>query len=95
MNDKLRVKIKIADVEIPLDIDRNDEEVYRKAAYHINQLWGDWRTALKNRSPQEILARIALAFAELSYRKSDELEHQARMIEHFEKQLDELLLKAE
>lgn len=95
MNDKLRVTIKIADVEIPLEIDRNEEEVYRKAAYHINQLWGDWRTALKNKSSQEVLARIALAFAELSYRKSDELERQARMIDHFEKQFDDLLLKAE
>ena len=95
MNDKLRVTIKIADVEIPLEIDRNEEEVYRKAAYHINQLWGDWRTALKNKSSQEVLARITLAFAELFYRKSDELEQQARMIDHFEKQLDDLLLKAE
>lgn len=94
MNDKLRVTIKIADVEpIHFDIDRNEEMVYRKAEYHVNKLWAEWLKANKNKSSHETLARVALAFAELYYRKSDELEKQARMIENFEKQLDELLLK--
>lgn len=96
MNDKLRVTIKIADVEpIHFEIDRNEEIVYRKAEYHINKLWGDWRQVHKNKSSHEILARVALAFAELYYRKSEQLDGQARMIDNFEKQLDELLLADE
>lgn len=93
MNEKLRVTINIADAEsIHFEIDRDEEIVYRKAEYHINKLWNDWRKAHKNKSSHEILARVALAFAELYYRKSEQLDGQARMIENFEKQLDELLL---
>lgn len=96
MNDKLRVTIKIADVEpIHFVIDRDEEIVYRKAEFHVNKLWADWRQALKNKSSQDVLARVALAFAELYYRKSEELENQARMIDSFEKQLDDLLLKVD
>lgn len=96
MNDKLRVTIKIADAEpIHFDIDRDEEIVYRKAEYHINKLWAEWRQVHKNKSSQEVLARVALAFAELYYRKTDQLENQARMIDRFEQQLDELLLKTD
>ena len=66
MKDSLRVTIKIADVEpIHFEIDRNEEIIYRKAEYHINKLWGEWRQVHKNKSSQEVLARVALAFAEL------------------------------
>ncbi len=93
MKDSLRVTIKIADVEpIHFEIDRNEEIIYRKAEYHINKLWGEWRQVHKNKSSQEVLARVALAFAELYYRKTDQLESQVRMIDDFEKDLDELLL---
>lgn len=96
MNDKLRVTIKIADAEpIHFEIDRDEEIVYRKAEFHVNKLWADWRQAHKNKSSQDVLARVALAFAELYYRKSDELENQARLIDSFEKQLDDLLLKVD
>lgn len=92
MNDKLRVTLKIADVEpIHFEIDRAEEIVYRKAEYHINKLWADWRQAHKTKSSHEVLARVALAFAELYYRKSDQLESQAQMIDNFEQQLDSLL----
>lgn len=96
MNKKLRVTIKIADAEpIHFEIDRDEEIVYRKAEFHVNKLWADWRQAHKNKSSQDVLARVALAFAELYYRKSDELENQARLIDSFEKQLDDLLLEVD
>lgn len=96
MKDKLRVTIKIADVEpIHFEIDRAEEVIYRKAEYHINKLWGEWRQAQKNKSSHDVLARVALAFAELYYRKTDSLEAQAEMIDNFEKKLDQLLLKAD
>lgn len=92
MKDTLRVTLKIADVEpIHFEIERDEERVYRKAEYHINKLWADWQKAHKNKSSHEVLARVALAFAELYYRKSDQLENQARMLDDFEQQLDKLL----
>ncbi|MDE5553612.1 MAG: cell division protein ZapA [Muribaculaceae bacterium] len=96
MNDKLKIEIKIADVEsISLKIDRAEERVYRKAAELINNTWADLRMAHKNKSSHYVLALTALAAAELYYRKSGQIEAQGRMIDDFEKQLDELLLKVE
>ena len=92
MNDKLKISIKIADVEpIHFEIDRNEEIIYRKAEYHISKLWNSWRQQSKNKSSHEVLERIALAFAELYYRKSDQLEQQAKLIDDFDRQLDKLL----
>ena len=94
MNDKLRVTIKIADVEpIHFDIDRKEEIVYRKAEYHVNKLWQNWFQTSKNKSSHETLARVALAFAELYYRKREQLDGQVQLIDNFEKQLDSLLLE--
>lgn len=96
MKDKLKVTIKIADVEpVHFDIDRAEEPVYRKAAYHLNKLWANWREVHKQKSSHEVLALVALAFAELYYRKSDQLQAQSEMIDDFEHKLDEILLKAE
>ena len=96
MNDILKIELKIADVEpITLKIDRAEERVYRKAAELINNTWADLRQAHKNKSSHFVLALAALATAEVYYRKSGQIEAQGRMIDDFEKQLDELLLKVE
>ena len=44
---------------------------------------------------QYILAKTALAFAELYYRKSEQLIAQSKMLEEFEHELDQILLSVE
>lgn len=92
MNDKFGITIKIADAEpIHLEIKRDEELIFRKAAELINRTWDNLRQSNKNRSSHYVLALSALYAAEVFYRKSGEIEAQSRMIDDFEKQLDKLL----
>ena len=85
MTDNLRITIKIADVE-PIRFD------IKRAEYHINKLYDQWHSgAGKRQSPMEVMARVALAFAELYYRKTDVLNAQADVLAEFEKRLDHIL----
>lgn len=93
MTDNLRITIKIADVEpIRFDIQRAEEAIYRKAEYHVNKLYDQWRASSgKRQSPMEVMARVALAFAELYYRKTELLDAQAAVLSDFEQRLDAIL----
>ncbi|MDE6497818.1 MAG: cell division protein ZapA [Muribaculaceae bacterium] len=92
MTDTLRITIKIADVEpIRFTIKREEEAIYRRAEYHVNKLYDQWRNTGRRQSPTEVMARVALAFAELYYRKNELLEAQADVVDRFEKQLDKIL----
>lgn len=94
MDKKLNITIKIADTEpIHFEIDREEESIYRKAEYHINKMWADFKGIQPGWDNTRILPRIALAFAELYYRKSEKLDMQKSMLDDFEKNLDEILLK--
>ncbi|MDE5642833.1 MAG: cell division protein ZapA [Muribaculaceae bacterium] len=87
-----RVTIHIADTEpVQFEIERSEERLYREAEYHVNQLWKKWSKSDPKRSTADILARVALAFAELYYRKKSQFEEQHRMIDDFERELDRLL----
>lgn len=88
--------VKIADAEpFAFNVGLDEEPIFRKAAYHVNQLWENMRNDQPGKSSHFILAKVALAFAELYYRKSEQLSAQSQMLEKFEKSLDEILLKME
>lgn len=91
-----RFTAKIADVEaISFPIKLEEEEIYRKAAYHVNKLWQSNLSAQPGKSSHFALAKVALAFAELYYRKAQQLSAQSKVLESFEKELDEILLTME
>lgn len=71
----------------------SEEPIFRKAAYHVNSLWQKMRNDQPGKSSHYVLAKVALAFAELYYRKSEQLVSQSKMLEEFESELDRLLLK--
>ena len=72
-----------------------EEEIFRRAAYHVNELCQRFRKDQPDKPLQYSLAKTALAFAELYYRKSEQLAEQSRMIDEFEKSLDAVLLSTE
>lgn len=96
-DDKLhKFTAKIADAEaISFSIKLDEEEIYRKAAYHVNKIWQQNRSAQPGKSSNYALAKVALAFAELYYRKAEQLTAQSKMLEEFEKELDDILLAME
>lgn len=98
MNNKKQHKItlKIADTEpFAFETTLEEEPIYRKAAYHVNQFWETMRAKQPDESSHFILAKVALAFAEVYYRKLAQLEAQSKLIDDFEKDLDGILMRME
>lgn len=93
---KHRFTAKIADVEpFAFEVEHDEEPIYRKAVYHINQLWDKMKTDQPGKSSHFIMAKVALAFAELYYRKNEQLSAQSEMLGEFERCLDDILMKME
>ena len=62
MDDKLSIKINIADRYYPLKIDRKDEEQIRKAAKMINEKVLQYKQRYTDKDTQDFLAMAALQF---------------------------------
>ncbi|KGO92888.1 cell division protein ZapA [Flavobacterium subsaxonicum] len=91
MDDKLKIKISIADRVYPLTVDPSQEEGLRSASKKIDAMIKQFEENYAVRDKQDVLAMCALQFASLSEQKvldrSEELEAtQARLL-----QMDERL----
>ena len=62
MEDKLSIKINIADRYYPLKIDRKDEEKIRLAARQINEKVIQYKQRYSDKDTQDFLAMAALQF---------------------------------
>jgi cell division protein ZapA (FtsZ GTPase activity inhibitor) len=62
MEDKLSIKVNVADRYYPLKIDRRDEEKIRKAARMINEKVLQYRQKYADKDTQDFLAMAALQF---------------------------------
>jgi cell division protein ZapA (FtsZ GTPase activity inhibitor) len=60
MDDKLAIKVQIAERFYPLKIDRRDEEKIRKAAKTINDRLLQYKQRYTDKDPQDFLAMAAL-----------------------------------
>ena len=63
MEEKLKIKLSIADRVYPLTIDPKQEEGLRKAAKNIDQLAKKFEQSYAVRDKQDVLAMCALQFA--------------------------------
>lgn len=89
------IKVVVGDETVSLPTTQADEEGFRKAAHSANEMWLRFRTAQPSKSPQNALAKVAMAFAGLSYTKAEQLKNCADALDRFEQQLDDILLKME
>ena len=62
MDDKLSIRINIADRYYPLKIDRKDEEKIRKAARSINEKVLQYKQKYSDKDTKDFLAMAALQF---------------------------------
>ena len=62
MDEKLSIRINIADRYYPLKIDRKDEEKIRKAARSINEKVLQYKQKYSDKDTQDFLAMAALQF---------------------------------
>ena len=62
MDEKLAIKVQIAERFYPLKIDRSEEERIRKAAKLINDRLLQYKQRYTDKAPQDFLAMAALQF---------------------------------
>lgn len=63
MNDKIKIKLLIADSYYPLTIKPEDEEMVREAAKRVNDRIKDYRKLYPNQDPKEIISMVAYGFS--------------------------------
>ena len=89
MSDKQNITIQLAgQPKIPLAIDRNEEELMRKAEKMVNDLWHRWNTqTFAAEPPLKVMARVAFQFAVLYLQG----ERNAQELRALEQSLDDML----
>lgn len=92
-NDKEhRITVKIADIEpFKIGVSESEESFYRQVIERINE---NVRRLQYNASPDSspvAVAKVALYYATMLYHRSNIMTAQTKLLENFEKELDELL----
>lgn len=90
MEDKLSIKVNIAERYYPLKIDRVDEEKIRKAARTINEKVLLYKQKYVDKDTQDFLAMAALQFV-IKLMEDEEM----KVTSDFEESLSELNLEVE
>ncbi len=91
MNEKLKIKISIADRIYPLTVKPSREEGLRKAAKEIEVLIKQFEQSYAVRDKQDVLAMCALQFASQVEQKGIDKENEHTVLEDRLKALDQLL----
>ncbi len=95
MDDKLRIKISVADRVYPLTVDPSQEEGLRTASRKIDAMIKQFEENYAVRDKQDVLAMCALQFAAQSEQKqidrSAELDTAFERLEKMNEKLDGLL----
>ena len=63
MNDKVKINLQIAESNYPWTINREEEEMVREAAKHVNIRLNAYREYYKNLEPEKIIAMVAYQFS--------------------------------
>jgi len=91
MDEKLKIKISIADRVYPLNVDMSQEEGLRSASKKIDVMMKQFEENYAVRDKQDVLAMCALQFAsQVEQNKIDKVEDHTNTIERLNK-LNDLL----
>ena len=91
MNDKLKIKLSIADRVYPLTIAPKQEEGLRKAAKKIEETIKQFEKSYAVRDKQDVLAMCALQFAAKTEQQNINKSDQVLLAEEKLNSLDQLL----
>ena len=97
MEEKLKIKISIADRVYPLTVDASQEEGLRSASKKIDMMIKQFEENYAVRDKQDVLAMCALQFAaqveQKQISKSQDNETNITRLQNLDKKLSELLAK--
>jgi cell division protein ZapA (FtsZ GTPase activity inhibitor) len=93
MEDKLSIRVNVADRYYPLKIDRSDEEKIRKAAKMINEKVLQYKQRYSDKDVQDFLAMAALQYVIQVIEGDNNIEASPAIeeIEELNNQLDDFL----
>jgi cell division protein ZapA (FtsZ GTPase activity inhibitor) len=89
MEEKLSIRVNIADRYYPLKIERDDEEKIRKAAKLINDKVFQYKTKYADKDIQDFLAMAALQFV-IRLIEMEDKQEDSNMLQKLHKLNDEL-----
>jgi len=97
MEDKLSIRVNVADRFYPLKIDRLDEEKIRKAAKMINERLAQYQQRYADKDTQDLLAMAALQFVIRMLDSENKFENSSIMeeLEELNRGIDVYLSKVE
>lgn len=95
MDDKLSIRVNVADRYYPLKIDRNDEEDIRRAARLINEKVLQYKQKYVDKDIQDFLAMASLQYVirMLELEKSGDKEDLSQSLGELVSQIDQVLGK--
>ncbi len=94
MKDKLRIKIRIANLpDIPVSVSPEEEEYAREAQKNINLLWERWSERFSDNKPGEIMGMIAFRFAQMYFTAMGGMKDMEATVTDLERALDSALLE--
>jgi len=95
MDDKLSIKVNLAERYYPLKIDRDDEEKIRRAARLINEKVLQYKQKYADKDTQDFLAMAALQFVIKVMETEDQMEMTPfeEKVKEISKRMDDFLKK--
>ncbi len=96
MGDKFRITLTISGKSFPLNIERDREEVYRRAEREINNCIAQYKGTYRTQ-PEEALAMAALQLAvdNVEREMAESRDRTGEQLTEIERSIDEYLLKTE
>jgi cell division protein ZapA len=93
MDDKLSIKVNVADRYYPLKIERRDEEKIRKAARMINEKVQQYKQRYLDKDVQDFLAMAALQFVTrvIEMEERNDAEPLGQRLQELNEELEEYL----
>ena len=91
MKDKLDITLKIAGVELSLNIDSSEEELLRQVTKQVNHAYKKYSEIFAGRPSDEVLAMVTLLFAKGFIQLKTQLNELDGTLENFDNRLSELL----
>jgi len=89
---KLKIQV-IGGFRFPMNIDRNEEEIYRNAEKQVNRYIDDYRKQYLNFSAEEIRSLVAFQLAVVIYKmeSNQSIDQVIEKIRSLDNELEELL----
>ncbi|MCM1005921.1 MAG: cell division protein ZapA [Prevotella sp.] len=91
--DKIKMRIKIAGMSIPLTVGFDEQDHVRETERRVAELFDNWRRMFPSKSEQELLAMMTYQYASYYLALSKSREQIARQLSDFDKQVSDLIVR--